>query len=746
MGPFSNSRSIKTRLKWVIISTVLITLIVASAALFIYESQSLRKIQVSSIQTKAQIISENINASIIFRDSSDASRVLKSLKAQPDIIAAAVYDADNKLFVYYSKSKFDVDIPTVPSGKNMMEEDGALYLFKPILLDEKIGTLYLKSDLSIQREQISSLFEILFLVLIGSSVVAYFIAVLLEKKISTPILNLAGTIRKVSDLKDYSIRASKTSNDETGYLADSFNEFLEQIQMRDANLRQSNKNLLDEIAERKKTEEVLSESENRFRNIFFSHPLPMWVYDQESFRFLQVNAAAVKKYGYSFEEFLKMSILDIRPPEAAKQLTEHLKETRQPLEHSGPWVHRLKDGTIIDVEIFSHSTLYEDRAAVLVVALDITERLKAENDLIKAEERYRNTLDNLMEGCQIISRDFRYLYLNNVGAKQTRYKKEELLGNTMLEMHPGFEQTEIFKQIERCMRDKTNHRMISKFVHPDGSQEWYDIDIHSVPEGVFIISTDITKEKELNDELEKYRVHLEDLVRERTIQLEAVNKELESFSYSVSHDLRAPLRHIDGFAELLKKSSAEKLDSRSFHFLEMISDSAKQMGILIDELLVFSRMGRKDMNKVRTDMNAVVRDVLTELNSDTASRNIKWEFKDLPEAEVDPLMIKLVFQNLIGNAVKYSRFKDPAKIKIGFEPGDREIIYSVKDNGAGFDMKYSDKLFGVFQRLHSSTEFEGTGIGLANVQRIIMRHGGRVWANGEVNKGAEFYFTIPVKD
>src|SRR5690606_29948231 len=142
------------------------------------------------------------------------------------------------------------------------------------------------------------------------------------------------------------------------------------------------------------------------------------------------------------------------------------------------------------------------------------------------------------------------------------------------------------------------------------SKEWYDIDIHSVPEGVFIISSDITKEKELNDELENYRVHLEDLVKERTLQLEAVNKELESFSYSVSHDLRAPLRHIDGFAELLKKSAAGNLDSRSFHFLEMISDSAKQMGILIDELLVFSRMGRKEMNKVKTDMNLVVSDVI----------------------------------------------------------------------------------------------------------------------------------------
>src|SRR5690606_8085339 len=163
------------------------------------------------------------------------------------------------------------------------------------------------------------------------------------------------------------------------------------------------------------------------------------------------------------------------------------------------------------------------------------------------------------------------------------------------------------------------------------------------------------------------------------------------------------------------------------------------------ELLVFSRMGRKEMNKVKTDMNLVVSDVITELNSEISSRNIEWDISDLPEVEVDPLMIKLVFQNLIGNAVKYSRYKDPAEIKIGFQNGDREIIYFVKDNGAGFDMKYSDKLFGVFQRLHSSNEFEGTGIGLANVQRIVMRHGGKVWAKGEVDKGAEFYFSVPAK-
>lgn len=239
---------------------------------------------------------------------------------------------------------------------------------------------------------------------------------------------------------------------------------------------------------------------------------------------------------------------------------------------------------------------------------------------------------------------------------------------------------------------------------------------------------------------------LEQRVRERTAQLEAANHELESFSYSVSHDLRAPLRHIDGFAELLRKESGSGLSASGQRFLDIISKSAKRMGVLIDDLLVFSRMGRTEMRQTTVDTGALVKECLEDLADDLKDREIEWTIDPLPEVVGDRALLKQVWINLLSNAVKYSRQRQPAKIEVHSQPSPaNEWEFSVRDNGAGFDMRYADKLFGVFQRLHHSDEFEGTGVGLANVQRIVRRHGGRVWAEGQVNAGATFSFSLPKK-
>jgi PAS domain S-box-containing protein len=243
--------------------------------------------------------------------------------------------------------------------------------------------------------------------------------------------------------------------------------------------------------------------------------------------------------------------------------------------------------------------------------------------------------------------------------------------------------------------------------------------------------------RQLNQELEQ-RVH------DRTAQLEAVNKELEAFSYSVSHDLRAPLRHIDGFAELLRQQSASELGATGQRYLKTISDASKRMGALIDDLLVFSRMGRAELRRKKFSTDELVAEVIGEMAEDLSGRVIKWDIGRLPDVNADRSMLKQVWVNLISNAVKYSRQRDEAQIEIkGESNGSGDLEFSVRDNGAGFDMAYAEKLFGVFQRLHQAEEFEGTGIGLANVRRIILRHGGRTWAEGKVNAGATFYFTLP---
>jgi light-regulated signal transduction histidine kinase (bacteriophytochrome) len=231
---------------------------------------------------------------------------------------------------------------------------------------------------------------------------------------------------------------------------------------------------------------------------------------------------------------------------------------------------------------------------------------------------------------------------------------------------------------------------------------------------------------------------------QRSDQLTSANKELEAFSYSVSHDLRAPLRHISGFTELLLKSSGPDLDPPRLRYLRIISESAVKMGDLIDSLLVFSRMGRSEMLSTRVDLNAVVRTAQRDVMQSDPAREVEWVIEGLPDVQGDPSMLQLVFNNLLSNAFKYSRARQDAKIEIGSRNGSSgEAVILVRDNGVGFDMAYASRLFGVFQRLHRSEEFEGTGIGLANVQRIVARHGGRVWAESEVGKGATFYVALP---
>ncbi len=232
-------------------------------------------------------------------------------------------------------------------------------------------------------------------------------------------------------------------------------------------------------------------------------------------------------------------------------------------------------------------------------------------------------------------------------------------------------------------------------------------------------------------------------VIDRTAQLEATNKELEAFAYSVSHDLRAPLRHIDGFLELLRQRLAGALDDRSRHYMDTVADAAGRMGQLIDNLLAFSRMGRNEMSKTPVDLAVLVQEVVQELEPETQDRAINWRIAPLPTISGDRAMLNLVLTNLLSNAIKFTQGRAAADIEIGWQAGEKETTIFVRDNGVGFDMAYADKLFGVFQRLHRADEFEGTGIGLANVRRIIQRHNGSVWAEGQINQGATFYFSLP---
>ena len=265
------------------------------------------------------------------------------------------------------------------------------------------------------------------------------------------------------------------------------------------------------------------------------------------------------------------------------------------------------------------------------------------------------------------------------------------------------------------------------------------------PDHFVTVFTDISERKQAENEIKRLNLGLEERVKDRTSQLEASHAELEAFSYSVSHDLRAPLRHIHGFIDMLREHLGPLADPTASNHLKVISQASQRMGQLIDNLLAFSRLGRSAMRLQPCDLESLVHESIADLERDSVGRTIHWQVAALPTVSADLMMLRQVFANLLGNAIKYTRHCPVAEIAISASSNDTEVTVTIRDNGAGFDMNYSDKLFGVFQRLHSDHEFEGTGIGLAHVRRIITRHGGRTWAEGVVGAGATFFFTLPIR-
>jgi PAS domain S-box-containing protein len=268
--------------------------------------------------------------------------------------------------------------------------------------------------------------------------------------------------------------------------------------------------------------------------------------------------------------------------------------------------------------------------------------------------------------------------------------------------------------------------------------------------GVFAAARDITERNRIREKrtseliaANKELAFQNEEKQKLTDKLITANKELETFSYSVSHDLRAPLRHINGYVDLLLSRFYESLPEKGRHYLDNIADSSRQMGTLIDDLLKFSRIGRQEKRLIDLDMNNIVHEVLVSVKQDNLERNIEWHIATLPQVNGDKALLHLVWTNLLSNAVKFTRTREKAIIEVNFLNENNAFIFSIHDNGVGFDMQYAHKLFGVFQRLHPTDEFEGTGIGLANVQHIILRHGGRTWAEAEPDKGATFYFSLP---
>jgi PAS domain S-box-containing protein len=468
------------------------------------------------------------------------------------------------------------------------------------------------------------------------------------------------------------------------------------------------------------------------------------------------NAGATRLEGFTEQEAIGQTMDIVLPPEdVAAGKSRHMLESakRDGRFEEEAWRVR-KDGT----RYWANDVLTPIRNAAgmvqgfVTVSHDITERKQHEEAVRKIEERTRSILETAIDAIVVIDSEGIVHEWNPAAERIFGHTRAHALGKQLAELIiPPYLRDRHRTGLARYFVDgqgpMLNQRIETLALRSDGTEFPVEVAItqtsaNGSPMFTGYIS-DITERKRAADEIRELNSELEQRVQKRTAQLESANRELEAFSYSVSHDLRAPLRHINGFVEILQSSAGPALNEENRRYLDTIAESARQMGRLIDDLLAFSRMGRTELRFVPVKLSHVVAESMRELQHEQEGRTVRWEIGELPEVQGDPAMLRQVFINLLSNALKYSRTRPMARIEVQSTETADEFIVSVRDNGVGFDNTYANKLFGVFQRLHPAQDFEGTGIGLAIVRRVIARHGGRTWAEGAVDRGATFHVSLP---
>lgn len=512
-----------------------------------------------------------------------------------------------------------------------------------------------------------------------------------------------------------------------------------------------------DIARRKQGEEALRRSEAH-KAAVLETALDAIVSIDHDGRVIEWNSAAARIFGYSRELALGRDLAELIVPQTnqelhRKGLARFLQTGRgRMLGHRSEMMAVRANGAEFPVELSITRIPGEGPVVFTSFIRDITEPRRTGEALRKSEERFRLLVEGI-EDYAIYMLDLHGRITTwNAGAERIEgYRAQEIIGRRFHRFYTK-EDVERKKPDQVLAVATTEGRFQDERwqVRKDGTQYWASFvitalrDEHGKLTGFSKIARDITKRKEAEDEIRRLNSELERRVQERTAELQEAYHEMEAFSYSISHDLRAPLIHIAGFVEMLKGDLGPKLDDKSQRHLQTICDSTESMGRMIADLLTFSRLGRAEVHKVRFSLNDTIKDVQRDLQPMLLTRQVKFVVPPLPEVLADPFLIRQVVFNLLANAVKYTRPRAEAKIEVLVETTPKEHIFSIRDNGVGFDMKYASKLFGVFQRLHPASEFEGTGIGLANVRRIVQRHGGRAWAEGTIDAGATFSFTLPV--
>jgi PAS domain S-box-containing protein len=498
-----------------------------------------------------------------------------------------------------------------------------------------------------------------------------------------------------------------------------------------------------DISERKKAVEELI-----LKNLVFEESIAANSISDINGNITNVNSAFLKTWGYNTkEEVIGKPISEFI--EYENETAEIVKSLSASGKYSGEYTGRRKD--LSTFHAFSLATVVYDNSGKIIgyqsSVQDITAKHLAETALRESEEKFRSVIQSSPTGMHFYHLDDenRLIFAGaNPSADQILgIQHNELTGKTILEAFPNLAETHIPETYIGVASGKSDLQQFELKHEEKKFSGYFDVTVFRTgPRNIAVDFVDILDRKLAEQEIHTINNELDHRVKERTAQLEAANKELEAFSYSVSHDLRAPLRAIHSFTSILKEDYEKVLGAEGKRVCTIIETSSVHMGQLIDDLLAFSRIGRVELASVRIDMTKLMRSAYYDLTTEEERNHITFKLNKVPAASGDTSVLKQAVTNLISNAIKYSSKSEKPEIVIGSTDSKSGPVYYIRDNGVGFNMQYAPKLFGVFQRLHSSNEFEGNGVGLAIVQRIIKRHGGRVWAEGEQGKGAVFYFTL----
>jgi PAS domain S-box-containing protein len=505
--------------------------------------------------------------------------------------------------------------------------------------------------------------------------------------------------------------------------------------------------VFEDITERKEATELIG----KLAKIADTSPNSIVVHDYEG-NILYANESTFSMHGYEKEEFMGLNLEQLDTPESAELIAPRMREIELKGEAKFEVSHRRKDGEDLPLLVDVKKIEWFGKQALLSIATDISERKQAEEGLHKINEYlnfYRMAVDNMRDyRIAVVDKDYCYKIVSKQYYDHYDQRKTAIVGKTVAElMSSDVFDSMIKPKLDQAFQGQTVI-FTAWFETPMMGKRIYEVSYYPIFEddrtvgAVAATIQDITERKKAEDEIIMLNKELEQRVVERTVQLEAVNKELESFAHSISHDFRAPLRALDGFSASLQTKYDEHLDDEGRHYLNRIRNAAIYMSNLVDDLLALSRITRKEFKKRQVDLSKLAAEIFVALQEAEPQREAR--FKIAPDLQVsgDAALLQAALQNLLENAWKFSSKEAQAEIEVGRTTVEGEAVFFVRDNGVGFNMAYSDKLFGAFQRLHGVNEFPGTGIGLATVQRIINRHGGRIWAESEVGKGATFFFTL----